>query len=81
VFLFQLLGLQAQQLLLEQRLQQLLLLGLLLQLQVLQLEQVLRLIFALLLRPIREPSQILVPTSHLTTEITTRRGLDLLQEL
>jgi hypothetical protein len=65
VFLFQLLGLrlQAQHLLLERRLQQLLLLGLLLLLlPVLQQERVLRLIFALLLRPIREPLQILGPT-------------------
>jgi hypothetical protein len=78
VFLFQLLGLrlQAQHLLLERRLQQLLLGLPPLLLQVLQPEQVLRLIFALLLRPIREPSQILVPTSHPTTEITTRRGLE-----
>jgi hypothetical protein len=63
LFLFQLLGLllQALHLLLEQRLQ-LLLLGLLLLLQVLQLERVLLLLFELLLRPIREPLQIQGPT-------------------
>jgi hypothetical protein len=67
VFLFQLLGLrlQAQHLLLERRLQQLLLVLLPLQqllLPVLQQEQVLLLPFVLLLRPIREPLQILGPT-------------------
>ena len=64
MFLFQLLGLrlQAQQLLLERPLQQLLLLALLLQLQVLQQERVLPLPFVLLLRPIREPLQKLGPT-------------------